>query len=94
MTEFAPGRTASTFAVDRLIAGDYPIVTRTEVLVSGQNLNFVASAGGGSFGSPPTGITQGGALAANGPGGGGSGGANNNIGAAGAPGAIIVEFRP
>ena len=53
---------------------------------------FVASSGAGSFGTPSTGITQGGALAAGSPGGGGSGGANNFGGAAGATGAVIVEW--
>lgn len=38
MTQFVPGRVASTFTPDRLIAGDFPIVTQNEVLVSGQNL--------------------------------------------------------
>ena len=38
MVDFAPGRVADSYTPDRLVAGTYPIVTRNEVLVSGQNL--------------------------------------------------------
>lgn len=38
MPQFAPGRVTAAFAIDRLIAGDYPVVTRTETLLSGQSL--------------------------------------------------------
>lgn len=38
MPQFAPGRASAPFSPDRLIASDFPIVTRTETLVSGQTL--------------------------------------------------------
>lgn len=38
MPVYEPGRVATTFSNDRLVAGSHPVVTRSGTLVSGQNL--------------------------------------------------------
>lgn len=35
---YNPGRVATTYSPDRLLAGDHPIITRSGTLISGQNL--------------------------------------------------------